>query len=263
MEKIVNFFGFKMGSGDSEVGKSAVHRALMGIKAVVPHDVEINVPDSDVGNIRVASFIGEHYTSAFPFLVACRGATLHSECSVHSKRGYYESLKRTAEILEDLGAIEITMVEEEKERILFILRDSTLLEHRWITGFTARILGKNFQGMPLQYVLHPNVTSDTASGSFDALVLTGKTFFALRLVTQEPHELFFERLEALAEALDLPKARIVLPVVPQPDWRYIIERLRRRGYAACELGSVSAVLQRLRREEIQRHLKEERRAAVV
>jgi len=254
MEKIMNFFGLRISSGKAEKD-SPVRRALTSIKAVLPRDVEINVPKSNVGNIRLASFIGEHYSNVFPFLVVCRGATLGSECSVVSKRGYHESMKRTAEILEDLGAIEITLVEEEKRKIKFILRDSTLLEHRWITGFTARTLGKNFQGMPLGYLLHPNVTSDKVSGSFDALVMVGKTVFALKLITFAPNELFLRRLKDLVEALDLPNARIVLPVVPQPDWRHIIEQLRNQGYASCELGKLSEVLQRLRKEEVQRHLK--------
>jgi len=260
MERIMRFFGlngFAKGKEEEamvEAGKwSPVGQALKVVKGFLPEDIDISVPESDVGNMRLAGFIGERYANVFPFLVVCRGATLGSECVVESKRGYYESLKRTAEILEGLEGIEVTLEEEEPGRIHFILRDSTLLDYRWITGFTARVLRKNFHGMPLQYLLHPNVRDGKVTGSFDALVVSGKTLFALRIITMAPHEQFFRRLEDLAKALDLPKSKIVLPVVPQPEWRYIIERFRNRGYAACELGKVSEVLQRIRREEVERY----------
>jgi hypothetical protein len=273
--KVKNFFFRPSASGtdddapdqnDDALGtesKSSTSAALQNIRALFPCDVDITAPDSDVGNIRVASYIGEHYTSAFPFLVACRGAALHSECVVYGKTGHHASLKRAADTLQNLGAIEITRAEDGEPRIYFILRDSTLLECRWITGYTAKLLTKNFQGMPLQYVLHAHVKKGAAVGSFDALAVSGKTPFAIRLVTLAPHELFFERLHALAQALDLPESNIVLPVLPQHDWRHIIEKLRSRGYSACELGSVSDVLQRLRREEVQRHRMEQKRAALA
>jgi hypothetical protein len=117
--------------------------------------------------------------------------------------------------------------------------------------------------MPLQYVLHAHVQSDTIFGSFDAIAMIGKTLFALRFVTQAPNELFFERLHALAQALDLPDSKIVLPVLPMQDWRHIVEKLRSHGYSACGLGSVSDVLQRLRQEEMQRHRMDKKRAALV
>jgi len=283
MDNILQLFGskvksifFKQGTGSvyddapdqSEEGivtksKSPSTLALQNIRAFLPRDVDITAPDYDVGNIRVAAYIGEHYTSAFPFLVACRGAALHSECVVYGKTGHYAGLKRAAEILQNLGAIEITRAEDGEQTIYFILRDSTLLEHRWITGYTAKLLTKNFQGMPLQYVLHAHVKSGSVSGSFDALAMSGKTLFALRLVTLAPHDLFLERLRALAQALALPSSKIVLPVLPQPGWRHIVETLRARGYSACELESVSDVLRRLRREEVQRHRMEQQRAALA
>jgi len=237
--------------------------ALENIRRHVPHGVNITVPDIDIGDIRVASYIGEHYTSVFPFLVACRGAALHSECVVYGKTVHYARLKRTAETLQNLGAIEIAQADDEEEMIYFILRDSTLLDLHWITGYVAKLLTKNFQGMPLQYVLHAHVQKGDAAGSFDALAVSGQTLFALRLVTFEPHGLFFERLHALAQALDVPDSRIVLPVLPQAHWRHIIEKLRARGYSACEFGAVSDVLQRLRREEVRRHRTEQKRAAIA
>jgi hypothetical protein len=243
--------------------QSSLVLALQNIRDFLPHDVKITAPDSDVGNIRVAAYVGEHYKSVFPFLAACRGSTLHSECVVYAKTIHYKSLKRSAEILQNLGAIEITMVKDEEQRIYFILRDSTLLDYRWVTGYTAKLLTKNFHGMPLQYVLHARVQNDTIFGSFDAMAIVGKTLFALRFITQAPNEFFFERLHALAQAMDLPDSKIVLPVLPIQDWRHIVEKLRSRGYSASELGSVSDVLQHLRREEMQRHWMEQKRSALA
>jgi hypothetical protein len=243
--------------------RSHASMALENIRPHIPDGVKITAPDCDVGNIAVASYIGEYYTSVFPFLVACRGATLNSECRVYAKKDQHEKIKRAAEILQKLGAIEITRLDDNKQAIYFVLRDTILLEHRWIAGYTAKILTKNFQGMPLQYVLHAYVKGAGVSGSFDALALSGKTLFAIRLVTMMPNEQFFERLRGVAEALDLPDSKIVLPVLPQPEWHHIVERLRRCGYAACELGSTSDVLQRLRREEADRHKRELRLAATA
>jgi hypothetical protein len=79
----------------------------------------------------------------------------------------------------------------------------------------------------------------------------------MRLVVFPPNDAFFKRIQDLADALELPKSKVILPVVPQPKWRYTVERFRNRGYTSCELSSIGDVLQRLRREEHERHTKEQ------